>query len=424
MPNSTRNVIPEKHRDGERPSTRKRAFYATSDVFVLGLTILFFTLLFLLNFSEAENQHFSHLARSFLAGKTYFVEWPNSWVDLVPYRGHNYWHLGPMPAIILIPFVAIFDAFGKFFYQGYLQPFLTLATFFLCWQLARRHGYGQGDSGYLAFAFCFAGVYQLVAFLSWSWYFSQALAVFLCFLAIAEYLGRQRWWLLGTIMGLVFMTRFTAGIGVLFFLADILTRPGQSWQAKARWLTELLLPVILCGLLLLGYNYVRFDAFFDNGYMRTLPAELTASERQAVMRRGLFSLRYVPTNFYYYFIKTVSPVLTEPQAFSLRPPYVAAGYPGVGFFFVAPIFLYAFRARWRERIVRLALLPVGVTLGVLLTYYWPGWTQVGPRYTLDFLPFCYLMLLYAFPGRRLPRKAKILIVASAFLDLFLFNTLP
>ncbi len=397
---------------------------ATTFVFVFLILTLFYNVLF------TDYQHFTHLADAPLRGRLSFPN-PIPWgifADTVLFNGAYYWPLAPFPAVLLVPFVALFRLFRAFFYQGYLQFVLNVGVFWFSYWLARRFRYTTRDALFLAGAFCFASVYQFVAFLPASWYFTQVVAVLLLFLAIAEHLTRRRYWLIGLLLALAFMTRFTAGLGILFFMAHVVTERSSSRGQKLRFFTQLLIPVAIAGLLLLGYNYARFNNPFENGYMITNNHSLSAEDRFELLNYGLFKLENVPTNLYYYFIKTVDPVVLEQQTaqgntYVLQPPYLKVGYPGVGFFVVSPIFLYLFRARWKDRTVRLSLLPIGVVLVLLLLYFWPGWVQTGPRYMLDFLPFAYLVLLTAFRDSSLSRFARGLIVVSALFNLYLLQTL-
>ena len=148
---------------------------------------------------------------------------------------------------------------------------------------------------------------------------------------------------------------------------------------------------------------------------------LSDQSRFELLNYGLFQLRNIPTNFYYYFLKTFDPVLLSERSlhgntFILSPPYITLNFPGTSFFVVSPIFFYLFRARLKERPVRLALIPIGVILVVLLAYFWPGGTQTGPRYLLDLLPFAFLVLLFSFKDFNLSRVARTLIIASTFLN--------
>lgn len=392
---------------------------------------LFFSYVLFHNFTTKGEQQFSYLAQSFLKGKLYFLEYPGTWGDAVFYKGYFYWPMGPFPAMLLAPLVYLFSLFGQLFYQGYLQFFLTLGIFYLCVRLARKFGYSKEDTTFLAFSFCFASVYQIVALQPWSWYFAQAIVVFFLFLSINEYLGKRRYLLIGIYFAFIIATRFTASLGILFFILGIFLNEG-GFSKKFYSSAKLLFPVLVAGALLLAYNHARFGSYFDNGYMSANNFLWGEDRRYEQLNLGLFKIKNIPTNFYYYFIKTLDPVLMEKKTiyeggefintYVLRPPYVKVNFPGTGFFVVSPIFLYLLRVNLKKRITRLSLVPISSILFMLMLYYWPGWRQVGPRYLLDLLPFAFLLLIFSFKGFRLTIPAKIIILLSSVFDLYLLTT--
>src|SRR3989344_1116340 len=140
----------------------KPLYYLIAFFFLL---VLSFSLIF-----ENYNQQFLYLAQAFLQGKLYFLEKPGTLLDIIYYKGQYYWHLGPFPAILLLPFVLVGDLFKvSLSYQAYLQVLLVLGTFFLGFSVAKHFGYSKDDALWLAFAFCFSSVYHFTPFIPFSW---------------------------------------------------------------------------------------------------------------------------------------------------------------------------------------------------------------------------------------------------------------
>jgi hypothetical protein len=395
---------------------------------LLYLVSFFFLSAAIINLRMHGEQQFSYQAESFLHGKLFLMEKPGTWYDSVFYKGHFYWPLGFFPSLLLIPFSFLFVKFADlFFYQGYLQIFLSLAIFYLCYLLAKKIRYKTEDAVLLAFAFCFASVYHLAAFIPWSWYFANTVTVLFLFLTILEYYNKRRYWLIGTFMSFALMTRFTASIGVIFFYLGILTE-NDTIKKKLINSVNLTVPIVLGGIILLTLNRLRFDSFFNNGYMLVNNVLMSESERYELLNYGLFQIRNIPTNLYYYFIKGLEPVLVNFKSLAgntyvLKFPYVKVSYPGTSFFVISPIFLYIFKTAYKIKEVKNAIIASLCVLFVLLTYFWPGWRQTGPRYMLDFLPFVYLILLYSFKGNELSRLAKSVIVISSVFNLYLLLTI-
>ncbi len=388
--------------------------------FFLGMTFVFNIFTFI------GEQQFWYLAQSFLHGKLYFLEKPGYYLDAVYVNGFYYWPLGPFPAIVMMPLALLSQFTGLFLHQGFINFILVIITLWLSFRQAKRFAYSSRDALTLAFAFCFSSVYQYIAFVPWSGMFAQTITVTLLFLAIEEIFTKKRILLIGILFAAILMTRFTAGLGIVFFIALIWMEKKNNLVEKSKKLFTLLIPVFIAGVLLLFYNYVRFGNMFDNGYMTANNNFLAESQRYEQLHHGLFKFENIPTNIYYYFIKTLDPVLIPVQTlmgntYMLQPPYVTVRYPGTSFFIVSPIFLYIFKNRLRSNLAKSALITCIIILIPLMLYYWPGWRQVGPRYMLDLLPFMYLLLLESFPKRKLSSVVILIIFASALLNFYLFS---
>lgn len=393
---------------------------------ILGTMMLASSLVVDVNSTE---QHFVYLARSFLQAKPYFLTTAPSYLyDLVYYEGRVFLHFGPFPAVLLMPFVFTFELFGAFFYQGVLQFFLTFGVVVLCFKLARGEGFDKTDSWYLSYAFVFATVYHIVAFLSGSWFVTHTVTAFFTFLAIYEWKTRRRYWLIGIFYAFIFATRITAGLGILFFVFDLILNSSYEVRDKTYKLLQILLPIVVCGILLLYYNYVRFHDPFTNGYYLISNLGWTDQDRFELVNYGLFKLKNIPTNFYYYFLKGLDPIPLNYQgaygkSYILKFPYYEVRYPGISFFVVSPIFLYLVKLKIKDKETILYIGTILLILFFLLMYYWPGWMQTGPRYMVDLLPFAYMLLLKVFDDRCLTRNAKILILASSLINLYLLRVL-
>ena len=385
------------------------------------LVILFFVISFSFNFLldrviRLGEQQYSSLAESFLQGKLYFweeskIKAPMTNYDVVEFKGKIFWPLGLFPAVVLMPFVYVFGKLGVFFRQSYLNFFMILGIFYLAKKIAQKLHYSETDSVLLAFAFCFASVFQVASLVSWSFYFVQATSVFLVLLAIVGFLNRRQFILIGILFSFVLLSRITAALGIIFFFLVLFLDKKKGFSYKFKNSFSLVIPMLTGFFLFFGYNYARFGNVFDNGYIRTLSnKELAANSDFTVFNDGLFNLSYIKNNFYNYFLRLPS------------LPFLDVQFPGVSFFVVSPVFLYIFRAKLKEPLVKASLLTIFLILPFLLSYYWPGWRQVGPRYLLDVLPFAYILLLYSFKKFKLTPLAKLIIIASSLLDLWLFYT--
>lgn len=389
----------------------------SSRAVVVAVLVGLMTLAAVTNLTVISEQQFSYLAGSFLAGELHFVEMPGSWDDTVPFQGEHYWPLGPLPAVLLMPFVAAAGVLGTVFYQGDLQPFLVLGVVLLCFALARRLGYGRDDALVLALGFTFATAFLGVAMWPWSWYFSQVVAVLLLFAAILELAGRRRCWLLGILFGMLVLTRVTASLGIVWPLLAILF----SREAAGRRLhqgAQLLLPYAAFVACLMLYNEARFGNPFEQGYaLQNVPPY---SKR--ALAYGILSPIHVPGNLYYLLLAPPAPVLRDGVSRVLAFPWVAANPWGMSILVTSPCLLYLVGLRFDDRTSRLVLVTCAVIAAPILLYYGIGYRQFGYRYALDFLPFLYFLLMRNRQQQRgdLSAGFRRLVVISALVNLYLF----
>jgi hypothetical protein len=331
-------------------------------------------------------QQFVYLARSFLDGHLYFTSFPGRWDDASYYAGHYYWPLGPLPAVIVLPFVA---AFGLAVQQGYLLCVLNLLNLILLYGIALKITGDSGRSGWLSFSYIFGTSYLFIALIPWSWYFAQAVATSLLLLALYEFFSRRRWWLIGLYTALGVAARIDIILAGLFFWSSIILSAETKYQ-KMKQLAWFAMPVALSVVLLMAYNLLRFNSVFESGY----GLQLLRGGQAANRSHGLWGLVHFPANLYYFFLKGPDGVFL-PGTKILTYPYLRPNSWGMSILFTSPILLWIFKAPWKETIVRLSALTSLLMCIVFLGYYGIGHYQYGYRYALDFYPFLFVALAYA-----------------------------
>lgn len=384
------------------------------------LTCLLFAVIVGFNLTVWDDQQFSYLAEAFLHGRTYLSVPPATAHDAVFFQGKYYWPLGPLPAVLLLPFVLIVRLFGLFFFQSYLHIFLVFGVFYLFFKIAMKTGYSKQDALFLASAFCFASAFIGIAIYSGSWYFAQVVAVFLVALALLEYLGKKRLWVIGMLMSLALLTRVTAGLNIVFFLIDAVA-DDRSFRDKARAVCALSLP-ILVGVLSLGiYNHARFGNWLEQGYSLQFLEGAAARARSY----GIMSLVHVPGNLYYFLLAGPSPVTFDGVSQVLKFPYVKANPWGMSLFVTSPYFLYLFRLKYNDRVAKELLLSIAAVASLVFSYYGIGYIQFGYRYSLDFLPFLFFLLIrnYRRENTDLSPCFKKIVLWTSLTNLYLVLTL-
>lgn len=340
------------------------------------LFIVFFTTDIFIN----TEQQFVLLAKSFLNNQITLDPTNNIISDLALYQGKYYWPLGPLPAVLLTPFVF----FSKDFLQGYLSFPLSLLSFYLLYKIAGRLQVGHQKSLFLAVFFIFGSVYTPLAMLPISWFFAQVVACTLLLLAIYEFTGKRRYGLIGPCIALCVATRLNLILASLFFLYFILKSP-KTLQNLLKFTLPIITSLALIGI----YNFNRFQTPFESGYnLQLVPQE--ADVRRSI---GLFSIAHIPSNLFYMLLKGPEPVLNS--AHELRSPFVSFDTYGLSLFILSPVLFLLFKVNLKKELVAASSLVSLALLIPIITYYGIGQSQVGFRYALDFYPFIYLLVIDA-----------------------------
>ena len=393
---------------------------------VLLVSLVFFCFLatFTYNTKTTDHQQFVYLADAFLHGQLHFRELPGSYTDLSWYQGKFYMASGPFPVIILTPFVFLW---GTNFLQGYIHFLLTALNFYLLFTIALRLGIKRKiDALWLAFAYLFGTMYLGVALTANSLRFAQVIATSLLLLAILEYLGKKRFWLIGVLMALAVATRLNLILGLSFFALGILYAT-KSRRGRFVSFSHLCAPVFVAGVFLLWYNYARFGNIFDNGYLSSILTDsligISDAPRKALVYSNyrLLSPAFIPTNLYYYFLKGPEAVLSgSTDSYLITPPFLRPDVFGLwqtneytSAIISAPIFFFTLLANAKEAVVRQGWLAALLLFSFLLLLFTP--TQ---RYFLDLTPFLFVILLRAL-APKISFPLKIFIVFSFLLNFLL-----
>lgn len=388
-----------------------------SVIFLLIISVFFLISLTVFNFLITKEQQYSYLAQSFLSGKLYFLNSPGSWGDAILHDGFYFWPNPPFPAILILPFFFLSQIFGKFFYQGYLQIFLVVGVYLLCYLLARFLRWEKISSHYLSLAFVGGSSFLGVALWPWSWFFAHVVVVFLVFISLYEYYKRKRFWLIGVYFGAIFLTRFTAGLGILFFILSVLILK-SSITLKIKKLLQLLFPVFLSILILFSYNYARFGNILETGYKSNFLSEIHDRDRSY----GVFSYIHLPSNLYYMFLNIPTPVIREGTKI-LQFPYIKADAWGMSILVTSPYLLgLFFIKKFKKESIMLLLTSIIISIPIIF-YFGIGWRQYGYRYSLDFLPYIFFVFMSEYGKHKLSDKFKILISLSVIWNFYLFLTL-
>jgi len=334
-------------------------------------------------------------------------------------NGKYYGYWGPMPAVLMLPYVAVagVNASDRLV-SGLLGAGTVLLIFLMLREVARLGCVPLSAAACVALAVLFGlgTVHFYLAVMGQVWFLSQVTAAFFLTLSIWALLRSDRAWgwaaLAGAAFGAALLARNSVvmtGPFVPFALFGLWRRTADAgWAWLLRRVLGFGVPLALAGVVMLAYNQARFGSPFEDGVRAMLKAG-APQFRQDYEAHGVFNLYYVPRNAYYYFL---NPLLHR------QPPTQAITFDGNGnsMFLVTPALLYVFGAfRRRNWLVTSAALGAGSSLAMLLCFFGTGWFNFGNRYLLDLMPLAILLIAAGMQGR-LTRVSTALITLSVLIN--------
>jgi hypothetical protein len=360
--------------------------------------------------------YYGYLADAFLHGQTSLRLPPPDIHDLSVFEGKLYLYWFPFPALLLLPFVALF---GVGFSDVAFTVVLGAVNVALVAVLLRAAVAGRWiridrvRRGVLVTCFALGTVHLTLAPFGRVWFTGQVVGfatVALAYLAAVRLRGVPGALASGAALAAALATRshlLLTGVWPAWALLCRERTPARRLAVLASGVA----PVIATLALLAAYNQARFGSPLETGigYHR-----MGSVFVEAFARYGAFSLHYLPRNFFYEF-------LTYPLVPGLE------SLQGGGLFWMTPVFLAAFWAKQERPGSRRALVLSCVLTAIpILLVMGTGFVQWGPRYTLDFtIPLLLLtaMGLSRWPPRRiavtLGLSLAIYLAGAGYLALYL-----
>ena len=347
------------------------------------------------HFRSTPYNNYVLLAQAFLAGHAWIV-WPGSYIDALAYNGQHYVIEGPLPALLLLPWVALTGSANQTALAALLAGIAVTAAFSLCEKL----GLNRSATIWLC-VFLLLGTSLLwCAMLGDVWFIAHVCAMCFTMLALNELFGKRRFWLIVLFAVCAAESRFTMILALPVYAALLWIwgeRRAPAWSAGGAVLAA-------AAALWTWYNYARWGLPYDIGYTQWYHQD------QVGMPTGSpFQLRYLTYQLSSFFVQA--------PAFAAQFPYIVPSYSGIALTWTSPALIFAFWAR-APRVEAVAMwAAVLLTAVPNFVYYVNGFAQYAMRHALDFIPF--LFVLMAFAARdRLAAWVKVLIAYSCLANLY------
>lgn len=269
--------------------------------------------------------HFVYLAESFLHGHLDLLHVPDPPYDLTLFAGRWYVSFPPLPALLMLPLVAIC---GLAVSDVAFSVVLGAANVSLFYAVLSRLGtWNPRFKTWLCVLLGLGTPLWYCAALGSVWYTAHVAAVTCLCLYALEVTGRNRPLLAGLWLGLGFLAR--APVLFAFPLSLVIgLRQARDVRYRAHRLFSFVLGTVPALLGQAAYNWARFGDPLEFGYhWMNSPGPLL--ERQVTW--GQFSLHFLPENLY--------TMLIRPPLLSLTPFHVEPDPWGMGLLFTCPALL-------------------------------------------------------------------------------------
>jgi len=303
-----------------------------------------------------------------------WIDWPGPYIDALARDGRHYVIEAPLPAILLIPFVAFLGTGAN---QTLLSCVLGAVAVAAGWEIARRAGVPTVPRLWLC------GFLLLGTDLFWAamygdvWFLAHVAAAAFTLLALAEMLGKKRGWLVALYAGCALESRFSLAAVVPVYAA-LLALEAEPAERRRRLLTfgAALIPFAA---LWVWYNEARWGLPYDIGYSAWYHLDQAGAPSGSPFR-----LEYVPNQLYSFFVRF-------PDRIG-HWPYLVPTMNGVAITWTSPALVLAFFAREPRRLVVAMWVAAALTAIPNFFYYVNGFAQFGMRHALDFEPFLFVLM--------------------------------
>ena len=345
----------------------------------------------------SDTNYYSYLADAFLHGQLYLRSIPINTHDLSFYHNQYYLYWGPLPAILFMPFVALFGVGFSDTLQTIVFGSINVGLFALLLQLVNQRKFIELKSSQralLVLFFSLGTAHAPLLAVGTIWHVAQVVALscsLLAYIAAFSLDNKRAFFWTGCAVACVLATRISAGFVAIFLAWYLLSRHWRlGYSNLIKCCLAGILPVAAVAFLLIAYNVARFGNPFENGLTYHLMSDYF---RPMFSVYGALNVHFIPINLYYNFIYyplvSLEPIEIMPHGgslFLLSP-----------LFFAAVFALWARRNEWATWFLFLSILVGSIPSLMIMA---PGSFNFGPRYLLDVAPP--LLLLTALGIKRWP----------------------
>src|SRR5437588_6312330 len=209
--------------------------------------------------------HFVYQADAFLHGQLALRGRPPNLNDWVFQDGRWYVSFPPFPAVLMMPFVALW---GLELNDVWFTVIVAALNVALLYRLLRRVQESRPEWEHAAFALIFG-----FGTLAWScgirgevWFTAETVGVTLTLLYLHAALQAKHPWLAGLAVACAAITRTPLAFAAVFFVFEALGPDPKRWRAALPRLIPYLAAIAAVAIPMPWANYVRFGSFSEFGH--------------------------------------------------------------------------------------------------------------------------------------------------------------
>jgi len=344
-------------------------------------------------FHASPYNNYVLLADAFLHGHVW-INQPSPAIDALPYRGSYYIIEAPLPAIVLMPFVA---RFGLDTNQSLLGIAFCGIAIAALWNIMENMRVVFASRVAVAVMF-FAGTDLFwCASLGDVWFLAHLASAAMTMLALRELSAERRPWLVALWACAAAESRFAMVVALPVYFAMLLLPTSFSAlveMPKLRQLQQRFMRVApsfggVVAVFLLAwvlYNISRWGVPTDIGYTAWYHQDSAGSPTGSP-----FALQYLTYELRAFF--------TAMPTWQSTFPYIVSPLSGIALEITSPGLLLALFARGDRRLILAMWAATILTAIPSFLYYVDGYSQFGMRHALDFEPFLMILLAAALRNR-------------------------
>jgi len=329
-------------------------------------------------------------------------------------EGEIYLPYQPAPAVLLMPFVAIW---GHDIDQWRFSMTVGAINVVLFWYVLRLMGVSRTTKLLLIPFFAFGTANFYSATTGTLWFYNHVVAVMFLMLAIIFMLRYSSPVVPALLLGAAFMSRQPMILAMPFFIYWFVAQRHPRVFSRAvlgnrRTLFRIGLfcaALVPFGLISLWYNEARFGGIFDTGLDELYPKyegqiyTIYLKSVPGAERFAEFDLRNIPLHLYTIFLlpPTFEPAPYLPQGVTWdNDTWVRPSEYGMSVLLTSPPFVYAALVRRTAALKTAAWIAIPLVAVPTIGYYSQGWVQFGYRYLMDYMPFLMILTAMGFEDRQ------------------------